>query len=283
MNYQQIFPTPRCAFNLTSSHSTPIMAQNSLIYCMKTIALIPAYNASKTIRGVVERIPRDIVQEVLIVNDGSTDRTLEVLRDLHNVQIITHDKNKGYGAAQKTLYKTALTHPHDFTVILHADGGHFPEEISLLLEPMKKGIADIVIGSRIRGILKTTSPLLGSRFLGAMFQSTMPRYKFLANVALTNFQNLLLGTHYYSFHCGFRACSRKILEAIDWDFFSDWYLFDMEFLVYAHRAQKKILEVPVGTFYDQNAGSSVPSIRYGLKTLGFSLKQSLNRFTSKPL
>lgn len=250
---------------------------------MKTIVLIPAYNASKTIRRVIEQIPREIVQEVIVVDDGSNDNTYEILKSIPHITVLKHETNKGYGSAQITLYKAALEQPHDYTVILHADGGHTPSEIPLFLAPLMDGKAEVVVGSRTKGILEQASPLIGSRFLGATLNGAMPAYKFLSNVSLTSFQNLLLGTHYHSFHDGFRGCTRQVLEEINWNLFSNWYLFDMEFLVYAHRLAKKIVEIPVSSFYDPNAGSNVPNIRYGLRVVGFTLKQLTKRFSKSPL
>jgi len=246
---------------------------------MKAIALIPAYNASKTIRSIIERIPRDIIGEVLVLDDGSTDDTLQVLQGLKNIEILRHEKNRGYGAAQMTLYQAALSHPHDYSVILHADGGHFPEEIPSFLETLSKEKADVVVGSRTQGILRKAPSLFASKYLGAIFKGPMPAHKFVANLALTWIQNLLLGTNFHSFHCGFRGCNRKTVEEINWSLLSNWYLFDMEFLLHVHRAGKKIIEIPVDAFYDPNAGSSVPGIRYGLGVLGFSFKQFLKRFS----
>ena len=100
----------------------------------------------------------------------------------------------------------------------------------------------------------------------------MPTYKFIANIILTALQNICFGTRYHSFHSGFRACTRNALMKIDFEKFMSWYLFDTEFLLEAHKKDLRIVEVPVSTFYDEYAGSSVPALRYGIRVLLFSLK-----------
>lgn len=241
---------------------------------MKRVALIPAYNAGKTIEKVIRRIPEGAVDEVIVLNDGSRDDTLSVLRRISNIAVLSHEKNRGYGSAQVTLYQAALEREADHIVILHSDGGHDPEEIPKMLAPLREGY-DVVVGSRTRGIRMHAEPLLGSRFLGAAFNGPMPAYKFLGNVGLTFLINTAFGTGYYSFHSGYRACRGELLEKIPFEQFARNYLFDMEFLLECHRHGVSIKEVPVGTCYDKDAGSSASSIKYGLGVLRFVLSRRI--------
>ena len=248
---------------------------------MKTVALIPAYNASKTITGIVDRIPREFIDEIIVVDDGSIDDTYERLKELEGITLIKHEENLGYGAAQLSLYKAALTVNADYTVILHADGGHYPEEIPVMLAPlMGQEPADVVVGSRTRGIMNGAKPLMRSKLLGAAFRGSMPAYKFIANIILTAFQNICYGTRYRSFHSGFRACRRDALLKIDLEKLTSWYLFDTQFLLEVHNNGLRIVEVPVGTFYDEDAGSSAPVLRYGVRIVLFSLKYTFRRVFS---
>ncbi|MCB0344110.1 MAG: glycosyltransferase family 2 protein, partial [Bdellovibrionales bacterium] len=165
---------------------------------MKIAGLIPAYNASKTIAGIVERIPFELLDWLIIVNDGSTDSTRHVLSEIKTpipLILLDHPRNLGYGAAQKTLFSKALSIPEcDGAVIFHADGGHYPEELSILLKPLLTGKAELVVGSRTLGILHESKPLMGSKHLGAVFLGPMPGYKFIFNKLLTMVQNLCYGT-----------------------------------------------------------------------------------------
>lgn len=238
---------------------------------MKIAGLIPAFNASKTITRVIERIPAGELDWLVVVNDGSSDRTAEVLAGITSpvpLLLLEHPENRGYGAAQKSLYEKALSLPGcDAVVIFHADGGHFPEEIPKVLEPIRAGTADLVVGSRVLGILKESRPLLGSRFLGAVFNGPMPGYKFVCNNLLTMLQNSCYGTRFHSFHCGFRAMSFSCLRQLPFRELANWYIYDTELLLAAHRQRLRISEVPVSAFYDPDAGSGVPGIRYGLRIL----------------
>lgn len=243
---------------------------------MKIVALIPAYNASRTVAEIIKRISLKHVSEIIVVDDGSRDNTHEVLQGFSQVFVVRHATNRGYGAAQITLYKTALERGADAAVILHADGGHVPEEIPLLIDPVLKGSADVVIGSRTRGIMEQVKPVLGSRTIGAMFQGPMPAYKYLANIALSGLQNLCYGTKYYSFHCGFRAFTSNALRLIPFDQLTTWYNYDTELLIVAHQIGLNILEVPVSAFYDDRAGSSVPVVRYGLRIVQHALRYRMN-------
>jgi glycosyltransferase involved in cell wall biosynthesis len=242
---------------------------------MKVIGLIPAYNAVRTIREVIGRIPEGSLDSVIVVDDGSRDRTSEALDGMKNVRVVRHPENRGYGAAQITLYKTALEMGADATIIFHADGGHLPEEIPQMMQPILDRTADVVVGSRMEGILKQVEPLAGSRMLSALVRGPMPGYKFLFHVLLTSFQNICYGTRFRCFHSGFRACTGLTLNKIPFDQLTTWYDYDTEFLLACHHAGARIGEVPVSAFYDARAGSSAPSIRYGLRVVRHALTYRL--------
>lgn len=242
---------------------------------MKTVVLIPAYNASRTITKVIERIPKGVADEIIVVNDGSKDDTQEVLERIPSIRIIAHPQNRGYGAAQMSLYAAALESGADFIAIMHADGGHFPEELPLILAPLRSGSADVVAGSRTVGLLEQAKPLLGSKTLGAMFRGAMPPHTFAANLALTSLANVAFGTNYNSFHCGFRAYTREALTRIPFASLTQGYLFDSMSLIEGHVRGLRIVEVSIGTHYDANAGSNVNSIRYGFEVLYYIFKRRL--------
>ncbi len=234
---------------------------------MKTIVIIPAYNAGRVVTEVVARIPRGVVNEVLVMDDGSRDNTFEVLSAISGITALRHAENRGYGGAQITLHEAALNSGAEIVVLLHADGGHFPEEIPQMIEPILSGQADIVIGSRIAGILHKAPKVAGSRWLGAAIRGPMPAHRFLGHVGLTAIQNLMFGARYHSWHEGFRAMTRAAIQRLPFRQFDSGYPFDTELLMTAHRAGLRIVEVPVGAHYDTRAGSSAPPFLYGLRVL----------------
>lgn len=234
---------------------------------MKTVAIIPAYNAGRVVAEVIARIPRGIVDEVILVDDGSRDNTFEVLSAISGVAALRHAKNRGYGGAQITLHEAALNSGADVVVLLHADGGHFPEELPQMIEPIRSGQADIVIGSRIAGILQRAPKVAGSRWLGAAIHGPMPAHRFWGHVGLTAIQNLIFGARYHSWHEGFRAMTKEAIRRLPFRRFDSGYLFDTEFLIAAHHAGLRVVEVPVSAHYDARAGSSAPPFSYGLQVL----------------
>jgi len=246
----------------------------------KTIVLIPAYNAGKTVKNVIKKIDRDIVDDILVVDDGSQDNTRTVLDAIEDVKVLSHPQNEGYGIAAKTLYREALkdTGNFDFFITIHADGGHDPSEIRELIQPLEDGVADVVVGNRIEGILNKAPLVLKSRHLGAILYGEMPVHKFIANIILTKFQNWCYGTKFHSFHTGARACTRKALENIPLEELSDWYLYDTEFLFKANEAKLRIKEIPVSTHYPKDAGTKVPAIRYGTRIIFHALRCWFRRY-----
>ncbi len=189
------------------------------------------------------------------------------MRKLPNVQALRHPKNLGYGAAQSTLYRAAVACGARYTVILHADGGHKPEEIPLMLRPALEAQADVVVGSRLLGLLRAARPVIGSTALGAILRSPMPPHRVAGHIVLTGLQNACYGTNYHAFHDGFRVCTQAAINRIPFDQLTRNYQYDTEFLLATHELGLRIKEVPVSSHYDARAGSSVPVVRYGLQVV----------------
>ena len=243
---------------------------------MSVLIIMPAYNAAKTVAKIVEGIQAiNIADEIAVINDGSRDNTGEILSSLE-VIALEHKQNRGYGAAQKTLYRYAMKSQHEYIIIIHSDGGHKPEEVGLMLKSLQLTQADIVIGSRMQGLVADALPLLGSKRLAACLRGEMPLHRFLGNLCLTMLQNLCFGTHFHCFHEGLRALRRSTLGKLPYESLDDGYHFDNELLVMAHKLGLKITEVPVSTKYSNDVGSKAPVLQYGIKTLSFALGYRFN-------
>jgi len=220
----------------------------------KIVVVMPAYNAAKTLKITYDAIPRQDIDQVILVDDGSTDRTLEIAREL-GLTVFVHTRNFGYGANQKTCYTEALKEGADIVVMLHPDYQYDPTLVPDVVAPIKAGEADIV---------------LGSRFLsGSTMKQGMPWWKFIGNKFLTALENWTLGLHLSEYHTGYRAYSRKVLEEIPFSLNSDKFVFDQEFMVQAAHFGFRIKEVPVPTKYfaEASKASFVDSTIYGLSIL----------------
>lgn len=220
----------------------------------KIVVVMPAYNAAKTLKITYEDIPHQAVDQIILVDDGSTDKTLEIAREL-NLTAFVHTRNFGYGANQKTCYTEALKEGADIVVMLHPDYQYDPTLLPDVVAPIKAGEADIV---------------LGSRFLsGSTLQQGMPWWKYLGNKFLTKLENWTLGLNLSEYHTGYRAYSRRVLEDIPFLLNSDKFVFDQEMLVQATHLGFRIKEVPVPTKYFPEASNAslVDSIIYGLSIL----------------
>jgi glycosyltransferase involved in cell wall biosynthesis len=235
----------------------------------KIIVVLPAYNAAKTLEKTVKSIPEGSYDEVILVDDASKDNTAKIAKRL-NLHTIIHPKNKGYGANQKTCYSAALKRGADIVVMLHPDYQYDPTILPSMTVPLIYDYADIVLGSRI----------LGDPHAGGSLQGGMPLYKFVANKFLTGLQNKLLHMHLSEYHTGYRAYSRKTLEAIDFMKFSDDFIFDNEVLMACIKKKMRFFEVPVKTKYFKEASSInlKRSITYGTDVVKNTLKA---RFGSK--
>jgi glycosyltransferase involved in cell wall biosynthesis len=231
----------------------------------KVMVVMPARNAVRTLEQTVSAIPTDVVDEILLVDDGSTDGTLELARRLP-LRLIWHPHNVGYGGNQKTCYLEALQRDADVVVMLHPDGQYEPSLIPRMVEPILRGEADMVLGSRLA-------------VAGAWRQSGMPRYKFLANRGLTVIENAALGTHFSELHTGYRAFSRRLLLTVPFLRNSIDFVFDSEMIMQAVHFGFPITEVPARTRYFSEASSASPtqSIVYGAKTLITAARFKLHR------
>lgn len=216
---------------------------------MKTIIVIPAYNAEKTIESVFKRIPKNSYDKIIVVNDGSKDRTSEIVKK-YNVKLVEHKKNRGYGGAQKTGFKEALKDGADIIALIHADGQYSPEDLPKIKKPIEIGNADVVLGSRA--------------LHGKMLEGGMPLTRFIGNRFLTFIENLVLRTNISEFHTGYRIYSRKALESIRFDLNSDKYEFDSEILIQCKLKNLKIKEIPSPTRYAEEISYLNPWT-YGLK------------------
>jgi glycosyltransferase involved in cell wall biosynthesis len=231
----------------------------------KVIVVMPAMNAARTLAQTFELIPTDIVSEVILVDDKSTDDTTEVARGLP-LTLIWHPHNVGYGGNQKTCYLEALQRGADVVVMLHPDGQYEPELIPDLIAPILRGEADMVLGSRL------AEP-------GAARAGGMPLYKYLANRFLTTIENVVLGTKATELHTGYRAYSRDFLMTIPFLRNSLDFSFDSEVLMQASCFKMRITEVPAKSRYFDDASSIAlwPSTVYGVKTLWIAARLVLHR------
>src|SRR5436190_14906200 len=231
----------------------------------KVIAVMPAYNAESTLAATLADVPAGTVDEVILVDDGSTDRTVELARDM-GLTVIVHPENRGYGGNQKTCYRHALEHGADIVVMIHPDYQYDSRVIPHAVGFIELGICDVVIGSRIRS---RREALAGG----------MPRYKYLCNRVLTAAENLALGQNLGDFHSGFRVYRREVLERIPYEHNSDDFVFDTQFLVQAVRFGFRLGDIPVPVRYFPEASSINfrRSLKYGLSTLGVVAQFWLDR------
>jgi glycosyltransferase involved in cell wall biosynthesis len=221
----------------------------------KVIAVLPAYNAESTLAATLADIPVGAVDEVLLVDDGSTDRTVQMAREM-GLTVIQHPKNRGYGGNQKTCYRYALERGADIVVMIHPDYQYDSRVIPHAVGIIELGICDVILGSRVRS---RDEALAGG----------MPWWKYIANRALTAFENMALGQNLGDFHSGFRVYRRDVLEKIPFENNSDDFVFDTQFLVQAVHYGFRLGDVPVPVRYFKEASSInfKRSLRYGLTTV----------------
>jgi len=230
----------------------------------KIIVVMPAYNAARTLAQTYREIPLDIVDEVLLVDDKSSDETVALAREI-GLTVFLHEKNLGYGGNQKTCYREALKRGAEVIVMLHPDYQYSPKLVGSLAGMIASGEYDIVLGSRILGV--------GARKGG------MPLYKYIANRLLTFVQNLLLSYKLSEYHTGYRAFARTVLENLPLEENSDDFLFDNEILAQGIYFNHRIGEVSCPTKYFAEASSIgfARSMKYGLGVLATSIKFRLQR------
>ncbi|HIF14294.1 MAG TPA: glycosyltransferase family 2 protein [Bacteroidetes bacterium] len=225
----------------------------------KIVVVLPAYNAELTLEKTYREIPFDIVDEVVLVDDASSDKTAELGKKLGIKHIISHVNNRGYGGNQKSCYNKALELGGDIIIMLHPDYQYTPKLIPSMAFIIAHDLYPVVLGSRILG-------------KGAL-KGGMPYYKYVANRALTFFQNLLMGQKLSEYHTGYRAFSREVLENIKYEVNSDDFIFDNQMLGQVFNKGYEIAEVTCPTKYFDEASSInfSRSVKYGLGVIGVSL------------
>ncbi|MFH1457879.1 MAG: glycosyltransferase family 2 protein [Candidatus Omnitrophota bacterium] len=232
----------------------------------KVVVVMPAYNAEKTLEQTFREIPRDIVDDILVVDDNSKDKTLAVTRRL-NLEVFVHDKNKGYGANQKTCYTEALKKKADIVIMLHPDYQYPPKLITAMAGLICSGMFDIVLGSRILG--------------GMALKGGMPLYKYIANRILTLLENILLGQKLSEYHTGYRAFSKEVLMNLALLENSDDFVFDNQVIVQAVYAGYRIGEITAPSRYTQESSSISfkRSVVYGFGVLWTAVKFILQKMS----
>ncbi len=227
--------------------------------------ILPAYNAARTLERTYAEIPREIVDDVILTDDASTDHTAEISARL-GIHTLIHDHNTGYGGNQKTCYAEALARGADIVVMLHPDYQYSPRLVTAMASMIASGHYDVVLASRILG----RGALAGG----------MPVYKYIANRGLTFLENLLLGLKLSEYHTGYRAWSRKILQALPLERCSDDFVFDNEMLALAAWRDASIGEISCPTRYFAEASSINfrRSVTYGIGVLRTALAYRLAKW-----
>lgn len=231
----------------------------------KITVVLPAYNAAQTLEMTYKEIPFDIVDEVILVDDLSSDNTIQKAKQLGIKHIVKHTENKGYGGNQKSCYNKALELDSDIVVMLHPDYQYTPKLIHSVCYLIANEVYEVVLGSRILG-------------KGAL-KGGMPLYKYVANRLLTLFQNIMMNQKLSEYHTGYRAFTKNVLQKINYNSNSDDFVFDNQMLAQIFYAGFEIAEITCPTKYFKEASSINirRSIKYGLGVLGVSVKYFLQK------
>jgi glycosyltransferase involved in cell wall biosynthesis len=229
----------------------------------KVIVVMPAYNAAHTLRMTYAELPHEVVDLVILVDDGSSDETVRIAREL-GLEIFIHNRNYGYGANQKTCYREALKAGADIVVMVHPDYQYDPTLVPGMIRPIREGQADVVLGSR----LMDSKPMTQG----------MPWWKYVANRALTWLENRAFGMKLSEYHTGYRAFTREALETVNLEMNSDNFIFDQEIIAQLVNAKARITEIAVPTRYFAEASSAsfIQSSIYGLSILRLVLRYTLH-------
>ena len=230
----------------------------------KIVGVMPAYNAARTLERTVREIPMDLVDDVVVTDDASSDETVDVAHRL-GLRTLVPDRNRGYGANQKTCYTEALRLGADVTVMLHPDYQYTPKLLPAMISMLSDGPFDAVLGSRVLG--------------GRALRGGMPRYKYVANRGLTALQNLLCDAKLSEYHTGYRAFNRRVLESLPLLENSDDFVFDNQMLAQALVAGFEIgeLSCPAAYFEEASSINFRRSVRYGLGVLATSVQAFVHR------
>jgi glycosyltransferase involved in cell wall biosynthesis len=220
----------------------------------KVIVVMPAYNAARTLRMTYAELPHDVVDLVILVDDGSSDETIKIAKEL-GLELFVHNRNYGYGANQKTCYREALRAGADIVVMVHPDYQYDPTLVPEVIRPIQEAKADVVLGSRLLG--------------GQPMKQGMPWWKYVSNRFLTWMENVTFGLRLAEYHTGYRAYRREALETANFQMNSDNFVFDQEIIAQFVEAKLRIDEVPVPTRYFPQASSAsfIQSTVYGLSIL----------------
>src|SRR4051812_41624767 len=231
----------------------------------RVTAVLPAYNAAQTLKHTFDEIPHDIVDDIILTDDASKDDTVAMARTL-GIPTIRHDRNRGYGANQKTCYAAALARGADIVVMLHPDYQYTPRLIGAMAALIAGDVYDVVLGSRI---------LMGSAVRGGM-----PLYKYVANRALTLTENVIIGSKLSEFHTGYRAFSRRVLETLPLLEDSDDFVFDNEMLLQALFFGFRLGEISCPALYEEDSSSINfrRSVVYGFGVLATAARFRLARW-----
>jgi glycosyltransferase involved in cell wall biosynthesis len=229
----------------------------------KVVVVMPAYNAAKTLHMTYADLPREVVDLVILVDDGSSDETARIAREL-GLELFVHDRNYGYGANQKTCYREALRAGADIIVMVHPDYQYDPRLLPQIIAPIQEGRADAVLGSRLMG----EHPM----------KQGMPWWKYISNRFLTVLENAVFRLRLSEYHTGYRAFRRDVLESVNLQMNSDKFIFDQEIIAQIVNLGLRITEVPVPTRYFAQASSAsfLQSSRYGISILWLLLRYLLH-------
>lgn len=231
----------------------------------KLVVVMPAYNAAQTLKQTVDELPMDIVDDIILVDDASTDETARISKELGIFHTLVHDQNRGYGGNQKSCYSKALSLDADIVIMVHPDYQYTPRLIRAMSSLIAEGVFDCVLGSRILGV-------------GAL-KGGMPLYKYIANRGLTFIQNLFVGYKLAEYHTGYRAFSASLLNSISLEDNSDDFIFDNQMLLQVISHGFSIGEITCPTSYTKEASSigGLSAVRYGLGVLVESLLFRLDK------
>ena len=230
----------------------------------KICIIMPAYKAAKTLEQTYRDLPMEWVDDIVVVDDASTDRTVEVSRGL-GLHTLVHPHNRGYGGNQKTCYAEALARGADIVVMVHPDHQYDPKYVPELAAPLLRGECDAVFGSRMLG--------------GRPLEGGMPKWKYLANLFLTMLANATFYVFLSEYHSGLRAYTRRYLESIDLERNSDNFVFDTEIIAQGLYRGMRIKEIPIRTRYFAEASQIGfwRSVKYGLSVVGVLVAYKLHK------
>jgi glycosyltransferase involved in cell wall biosynthesis len=231
----------------------------------KVVVVLPAYNAARTMGKTIAEIPMDIVDELVLVDDNSTDNSIEVAQSLGIKHIVQHRQNKGYGGNQKSCYDKALELNADIIIMLHPDYQYTPKLLLPMISVIGNDLYKVVFGSRILG-------------KGAL-KGGMPLYKYISNRFLTLFQNVMMNQKLSDYHTGYRAYHKDVLKKINYHLNSDDFVFDNEMVAQIFYNDFEIAEITCPTKYFKEASSInlKRSITYGLGVIKVSILYFLTK------